>query len=569
MRTMNGSQAKHAIGRAVALTVALQALATGGTVMARNVEIPGTAHPAVLCRDADGRLTIAAGGSETRPEGCRTISLPVPPGSVRWAGALPQAKPPGRDRLVLSGTGQAAGFVPAGVSFEEPPGPAARPATLPLDRPLIPALSARTFGVEERAVLSRTDESVTLRCGAGDKPAGLVLDPGPARLPAGAEFALHGHVTGDAGFFGALAGPGRDGRAVGLPTDGTFDQIPTAEEAAHSSWFVLACPPTAGTLTLLDLRLASRTQNPGAVQVRRSAWAWRPRRWREAPEGLVAEALALGAERLFVSVEIEDGALADEARFSEFVGLARASGIGVAVVEGDPGMALDAGRAVAIRRLGALVAYQRRAAGDRRLAGVQYDIEPYLLPGFQAEPEHILRGWASTLDGLSANAAGLDLDLVLPFWLPLHGSAGLVLPTIGRVAERVTVMAYRTTPADILTAAQPLLDWSASAARPLHVAVEAGPVGDETARAYRPAPTGDLLLVPQAGGDALVLLLAAPVTLSASDRLYALERESVVPGARVSFLGDRRRLDEVIAQILPTLSAWPSFSGLALHGLID
>ncbi|KQP61460.1 hypothetical protein ASF39_01895 [Methylobacterium sp. Leaf108] len=548
-----------------AVTLALTILQQGGPAMSRTVD-GGSPYRSTLCRTGDGRLTIAdAPAGSTPAEGCRTLSLPVPPASVAWVGAVARSDPPGRDRLVLSGTGQGAGFTASGAGFEEPPAPS-RATPLALDRSLIPAMTARTFGVEERAVVSRTEEAVTLRCGPGVRPAGVVLDPGPARLPDGARLTLRWHVTGDPGFSASVAGPASEGEAAALPMDGRLDRTPPAGDSPR---FVLACPPSAGTTTLLDLRLVSQAANGEAVRPPLSAWAWRPHRWREAPDDLVAEALARRITRLFVSVAIAEDTIGEEARFSTFVGLARASGIAVAVVEGDPGMALDEGRAAALRRLGALVAYQRRAAPESRLAGVQYDIEPYLLPGFQADPDAILRGWATTLDALSAAADPLDLDLVLPFWLPLHPAAGLVMPAVGRGARRVTVMAYRTTPAEIVAAAEPLLAWTASAALSLHVALEAGPVADETARTYRPADSGDLLLLPQAGGDALALLLTAPIGSPASGRIYALERESVAPASRVSFLGDRQRLDDAVAQISTGLSAWPSFSGLALHGVID
>lgn len=528
-------------------------------------------YRAMLCSDRSGRLTITEAPQEAPPgEGCRSLGLPVPPDSVRWAGALPAATPPGPDSLVLSGTGRDADFQPTAASFAERPGPPARPGPLALDQPLIPGLSARVFGVEERATFTRTDSEITLQCRPGARAAGLVLDPGPARLPHGAALVLRWHVTGDPGFAAAHAGADSDGQSLPLPPDGILDQAPSRSAAAwEAPRFVLSCPADAGSLTLHDLRLAPQPAARMPAQAARSAWAWRSQRWREAPERLVAEARALGTDRLFVSVEIADGTILEEARFSDFVRLAGASGIAVAAVEGDPGMALDAGRTEAIRRLEALAAYQRRSTDDRRLAGVQYDIEPYLLPGFRTDPERILRGWATTLDGLSAAAPPLALDLVLPFWLPLHGASDLVLPTVRRVAERVTVMAYRTAPSEILAAAEPMLAWSTEAGRPLHVALEAGPVGDETTRTYRRAKSGDLLLVTEPGGGGLALLLAQPVTLTASDRLYSQQRESTFPGARVSFLSDRHRLEEALTQVSARSSAWPSFSGIALHGLID
>ncbi|MCJ2066808.1 hypothetical protein MKK63_29575 [Methylobacterium sp. J-088] len=528
-------------------------------------------YRAMLCSDRNGRLTITHAPREVPPgEECRSLGLPVPPSSVRWAFALAAATPPGPDSLVLSGTGQDADFAPTAASFAEKPGLPERPGPLPLEQSLIPGLSARVFGIEERAVFVRTDSEITMQCRPGARAAGLVLDPGRARLPDGAALVLRWHVTGDPGFSAAHASVDSDEQSIPVPSDGILDQAPSRSAAAwEAPRFVLSCPAGAGSLTLHDLRLAPQPSPRMPAQAARSAWAWRSQRWRETPERLVAEALALETRRLFVSVEIEDGTIREEARFSDFVRLAGASGIAVAVVEGDPGMALEEGRAEAIRRLGALAAYQRRSAGDRQLAGVQYDIEPYLLPGFRTDPDHILRGWAATLDGLSAAAPPLALDLVLPFWLPRHGASDLVLPMVRRVAERVTVMAYRTTPSEILAAAEPMLAWSTTAGRPLHVALEAGPVGDETTRTYRRAESGDLLLVTEPGGGGVALLLARPIALPASDRLYSLQRETIFPGSRVSFLADQRRLEEALTQVSARFSAWPSFSGIALHGLID
>jgi hypothetical protein len=567
MVTLKRERVRRAARWAALLTFSIRSL-WGGVAMGQDTDPVGPFHRAVLCRDPNGRWTIAPARPGASPDlGCQSLDLPIPASRVRWVGVLTRMDPPGSDRLVLSGTGHEAGFQPSDASFAAPPGPPPRPSALPLDQGLIPMLSVRPFGVEERATLSRMDDAITLHCRAGDRPAGLVLDPGRTRFPDEARLALRWQVRGNPGFSAAHAGPQTDGEVVPLPAEGTLDQPPSTQGAAREApRFVLSCPAHAASLTIHDLRLAPL---PAGGQKARSAWAWRPNRWREAPERLITEARALGADRLFVSVAIEDGAIADEARFSDFIGLARAAGISVAVVEGDPDMALPEGRAIALRRLGTLADYQRRSAGDRRLAGVQYDIEPYLLPGFQDDPERILRGWAATLDGLSAAAPPLSLDLVLPFWLPLHGSAGLVLPTIARVAERVTVMAYRTTSTEILAAAEPMLAWSSAVMRPLHVAVEAGPVGDETTRTYRRSPTGDLLLLPLAGRGALALLLRESVTLRPADRLYMQERESVVPGSQVSFLGDRERLDEALAQLSRSCEAWPSFSGTALHGLID
>lgn len=560
---MNGFFAAGSSDRASAHPAAgivLLACLVGGSALA------GEPERVFVCAGPDGALALA---STDAPGACRPMLLPVPSRSVRWIGRLAPPAPPARDRLVLAGTGRGALFAPSAARFEEPEARTPPPAALPLDRPLLPGVSARLFGVEERASVSRTDGAIVLVCRAGTRPAGLLLDPGEHRLPNGAAFVVRWQAAGDAGFAAAVAGAHGDGNARPLAPGTSDDHPPPGEEAGTTPRFVVTCPDAGGTLTLSDLRLASRPARTVDRGVARSAWAWQARRWREAPERLIADARDLGVTRLFVSVEIAGDAIVDEPRLSAFVASAKRTGVAVVAVEGDPGMALAAGRAAGLERLRALVAYQMRATLQSRLDGVQYDIEPYLLPAFTTDPEGVVRGWAKTLAALARTAPPLELDLVLPFWLPQHPAAGPVMAAVHASAARLIVMAYRSTVSDVLAVAEPMLAWSTAAALPLQVALEAGPVDDETTRLYARADTGDVWRVTSPGGDDLVLVLHAPRAAGADDRVYALDRETVFPGARVSFLGDRRRLEETATTLAPTLSAWPSFSGFALHGLIE
>jgi hypothetical protein len=230
-------------------------------------------------------------------------------------------------------------------------------------------------------------------------------------------------------------------------------------------------------------------------------------------------------------------------------------------------MALDGERANVLRRLEALVAFQRAAPADARLAGVQYDIEPYILPAFAADPRPIFDQWARTLEALGRNAGPLPLDIVLPFWLPHHGqAASTVLPAAARSAASVTVMAYRTSPAAIEAAAEPLLAWGAASGRPVHIALELGPVDDEVTQRYAPAPQGDLVAVAVEGGS-LLIALDTPQS-PARGRIFAQRSESTARASDVSFLGDRVRLEAAANHLETIFRAWSGFTGFALHGLI-
>lgn len=319
-----------------------------------------------------------------------------------------------------------------------------------------------------------------------------------------------------------------------------------------------------GSLMLTDLRLTPETVV--AAPVARAAWAWKPALWRTRTEALLHRARDLGLDRLFVAVDIQEGRIVDEDAFARFVAQAHRAGVAVAVVEGDPSMALEAGRATALDRLSVLADYQGRIEPEARILGLQYDIEPYLLPSYAHHPEQVFKGWAKTIEALG-QATSLELDMVLPFWLADNAiAARLVLPAL-RVAKRVTVMAYRTDEAELQAAAEPLLAWGARAGIPVHVAVEAGPLEDKRSRVYARAPLGELWVSPQDGG-ALALLLDRSRP-GGSAPVFGLSHENTVSAGHVSFLGDDKRLHRVIAATVPSFRSWPSFAGLAFHGVIE
>lgn len=524
-----------------------------------------TGRTILACKAADGGLTLVEAAATDAA--CRPVVVPIPLESVRWASRLSRLEPVARDRVVLGGIGAGNAFAPTSAGFEPASGPPDRPPPLMPGLGLIPQLAARSFGTEERTALTRTDDAVTLTCRAGSKPAGLILDPGERRMPDGAGIQLHMRSVGEEGFAAAIVPRGGSAEAGTRIARGlTAIDVPGDATMRAAPWFVVTCPATAGTITLTDLRLAGRTVVPPPS---RSAWAWEPSRWRDAPQRLLDEARGHRLDRLFVTVEIGDEGLVDAARLATFVSDAHQAGIAVVAVEGDPGMSLAGGRGVALARFAALSAYQHAATEAARLDGVQYDIEPYLLPAFASDPDAVFRGWAETLDALAAAKPPFPLDLVLPFWLLDTPAAPLVMPAIARTAQRVTVMAYRTTAAEVMRAAEPLLAWGTVASLPVQVALEAGPLADETTQHYARAASGSLWIVPQAEGEALLLLLHQPRATVAPARVYALERESVFAASRVSFLGDHAGMEATAAQIADGLRAWPSFGGLAFHGLID
>jgi hypothetical protein len=501
---------------------------------------------AVVCRDPDGRTRLLADAAPDR-EGCTAVVLPVALDRVRWAHALPRPAPRDGSSLIVEGSGRGEAFRPATARFEERHPQPSRPPALPLGPNLLPHLPLRPFGAEERVSATRSGDAVEIACRAGSRPAGLILDSSWARFPAGAAYQVRIEWAGDAGFSAALARPGADPEGATPLRDPVTTLAAPDRSRPSQTWPVIVCPPGEARMVLRQVALTPDPAPPRPVA--RSAWAWRPALWRDTPERLLDEAAHAGLDRLFVAVEIDGGSMRDEEAFRRFVIPARQRGIAIVVVEGDPAMALPAGREAAAVRLEAVLASDHRAPPEARIAGIQYDIEPYALPAFAAEPLPLLRGFAETLDRLASVAGAMPLDVVLPFWLTKRPEAeAIVLPAVRRTAASVTVMAYRTSPEAILTAAEPVLAWGAAAGRPVNVALESGPVEDEASRVYAASDRGPVLVLPL-GSGALVVLLDAAASVPGA-QAFTLRRESVSPANRVSFLGSHaamRGAAEVLA----------------------
>jgi len=131
--------------------------------------------------------------------------------------------------------------------------------------------------------------------------------------------------------------------------------------------------------------------------------------------------------------------------------------------------------------------------------------------------------------------------------------------------SHLTIMAYRTEPDTIVTAAAPLLDWAGAHDLPAVVALESGALASETRKVYVKAPDGDLHMIPMDDVAAVVLLdhrRAGP-----TGRTYRLSHVVPANSARVTFNRDSAAMMQTAATVAADLVAWPSAARLAFHGL--
>lgn len=511
---------------------------------------------AVLSRTSEdmagARLALAI--SPDRPE-CPALALPVGDARVLWLGFEP-ASSAGNPVIRLIGPVPDRPDDRIAVSEIELDDGAPDPIPmLPVGPDLLDQAKPHAVG---RAALGKAGPgTVTARCAAGTAAGEVVVDL-PGHLPRGARLTLAAEYDADAPFDVALGGEALLGRLP--PGTGRQEVVPLAGDGARNAAVAatLRCPPGAARISLRSLRL--RQGEGGPVPL--STWVWRPAQWRDEGDGLIAAARAHRLDRIFIGLDIRDGAVADADRLRSFLQAARAAGLSVWAVEGDPAAITKAGRPPFLQRTRAIAAFNR--GGSPALDGIQYDIEPYLLAGWPLDRAAGIAAYLDTLERLKRAAAG-PVEAVLPFWwFDMPEMAG-GLDRLAAAADRFAVMAYRTGPDGIVAAAEGALAWAGTHDRPMTVALETGPLPDDRVQTFRPAAEGELWRV-TLDGRRILVLLDRP---RPNPQAYRRQGDHRLPAGRLSFLGDTAALTAAIDRIRPVLSAWPAFAGIAVHGLLD
>jgi hypothetical protein len=304
--------------------------------------------------------------------------------------------------------------------------------------------------------------------------------------------------------------------------------------------------------------------NPRASATpQRAFWAWDAAWWIERPNDFRDRLGAAGATAVYITVPMTaDAAVTEPDRLARFVAMAGRAGIRVLVVEGDPHAILPGERPKFVQRARALSAYNRTVALESRLAGVQYDIEPYLVPGLTFDPSAWQSAYLTTLRELRA-AIDATLEIAAPFWWATMTDG--FLDGVAASVDGLTIMNYRTELRQIEQSAEPLLFWGLRHGKPVRVGLEAGPLPDETRHSFRPADIGEVWLVTVAGSDVLVTL-SAPAANPGGVALRRVDARTV-SASETTFHADRSRLDTLLPEIERRLAPWPINAGIALHGL--
>lgn len=300
-------------------------------------------------------------------------------------------------------------------------------------------------------------------------------------------------------------------------------------------------------------------------ELTRSGWIWRPTAWRDDPEGLFAKLRAWGMNRVYVTVPATDQGVEAADLLESFVARASAQQVQVWAVDGDRYALLPEARESYLTRARAYAVYNAGVAEDKRLSGVQYDIEPYLMPGYAMRAAEWNEEYAQLL-GLLKELARMPLEIAVPFWFDQQmAGERKFLETIVPAVDSVVVMDYRTDLDEVRRLARPFLNWGGRYDREVHIALETVRLPDAALSMFRPAELGTLWLSSW-DGLPILFLLKSPRRDLGTGRLFAYSHGGRSLSSRTTFHGREDTLRSSLETLERDFAAWPSFAGLAVHG---
>ena len=265
---------------------------------------------------------------------------------------------------------------------------------------------------------------------------------------------------------------------------------------------------------------------------------------------------------MFVAIPFEADRIAHINELAAFIRQANQRGIQIWSVDGDPNMVRPQEQDAAVKRVQAYVRYNSEVEPSARLHGMQFDVEPYVLPDYAEKEAEYERHYAELIQKLHEASAGLPLEMVVPFWWEDKQS---LMQALERHADSLAVMDYRTEPAQIVRFALPFLDWATTHGKKVRIALEAGPVGEEIQRRYAKADSGELWIVNDDKQSWMVLLKEA--ARNPNGPAFKRIAELRIDGSATTFHANPDKLIKLLPQLETDFSAWSSFQGVALHEL--
>lgn len=432
---------------------------------------------------------------------------------------------------------------------------------------LLPMFTQLVFGLEARA---SWESGHQLNCAAGQSVAGVRLNANTS-WPDNISLQLQIKGLSEGSFEVAISDATRINNESPLilgniesgPVNASFELPPNNE--AWSA-VTLVCPQGEAELQLQSVSVQPVSdQHPSG----RAAWIWAPNQWLNNAEALWSLQVLEQVNELYLTIPVDSaGNVLNQQELEDFVRNSKERGFAVWPVIGDPRDVLEENMPALLNRTHAYASYNSNVQEGARLAGLQLDIEPYLLPGFNLGVDHWRERYLETVltvhDALDGQ---LELDLVVPFWFGTHPSWGPKLfDRLARSNLSLTIMNYRTSEERLREGALPFLQWGLLNGNDIRIGLESGSLGDQVQRSYN-ASMGVGELWQYSIGTTPILVLFDRVVEESGGISYKQTEERRVSSNNVTFAADLPRLNTMLESLESEWRNWPSFAGIAIHGL--
>ncbi len=272
-----------------------------------------------------------------------------------------------------------------------------------------------------------------------------------------------------------------------------------------------------------------RLERPGPMS--RGLWVWDLQKAQQHADQIVKTSRSIGCRRLSIQMPSADDSTPAWRAYCSLVRRWREEEIEVFALDGWPEAAVNPARLLAgIRRLVA-------ECGDSLPAGLQVDIEPYLLPEVRLGQDRYRDYVAALAKIRQALPPYLSFSVVVPFWLTHLSLEGRpVALHVFKAADEVVVMSYRV---DIAERQALLDDWvryGALLKKPVWGAIETRPLPDERHLVFRRVDRWEAAtaFVDPSQGN---LVLAAPRAANPHLLYFAETARYQVQGRWLSFAG--------------------------------
>ncbi len=317
-------------------------------------------------------------------------------------------------------------------------------------------------------------------------------------------------------------------------------------------------------MTLEEASLQSTASTAAAVSAPDVGfWVWDYHKALKDPESVMASCLRHGCRRLFLQMPRLDDS---DVLWTAYVGLfliARKAQIELFALDGYPEAIEDP--AALADKVTKLVSRM----GLSRLPGVQLDIEPYLLPDFEADRTTFNR-YLAAIDHVKEALNGQGrLSVVMPFWFTslMFEDRPIAWAVMDRVDE-VAVMSYRTDAREVVRITDDLLRYGQLAGVPVWLALETIPLPVERHIVLKPETRADLADgYLNAGRRTLVL---GPLTERGPEepiQWFRIHHRYTVRPETITFAGRSRRAVHETVQEVFTLVDPPGLAGIIIHDL--